>query len=50
MSIQNKIAASFGLRPSSVSKYMMGKVLSMGPSLGGAQRSRVLNAGMFQVT
>ena len=47
---RNEIAASFGLSPSSVSKCMTGKVLSMGPALGGAQRSRVLNAGMFQAT
>ena len=45
-----QIAVSFGLSPSSVSKHMTGKVLSMGPDLGGARRSRVLNAGMFQVT
>ena len=47
---RNEIAASFGLSPSLVSKRMTGKVLSMGPALGGARRSRVLNAGMFQVT
>ena len=47
---RNEIAASYGLSPSSVSKYMMGKVLSMGPALGGVRRSRVLSAGMFQVT
>ena len=47
---RNKIAASYGLSPSSVSKRMMGKVLSMGPALGGARRSRVLSAGMFQAT
>ena len=33
---RNEIAASFGLSPSSVSKHMTGKVLSMGPALGGA--------------
>ena len=47
---RNEIAASFGLSLSSVSKCTMEKVLSMGPALGGAWRSRVLNAGMFQVT
>ena len=31
---RNEIAASFGLSPSSVSKHMTGKVLSMGPALG----------------
>ena len=33
---RNEISASYGLSPSSVSKRMMGKVLSMGPALGGA--------------
>ena len=33
---RNEIAASFGLSPSLVSKRMTGKVLSMGPALGGA--------------
>ena len=33
---RNEIAASFGLSPSSVSKCMTGKVLSMGPALCGA--------------
>ena len=47
---RNEIVASFGLSPSSVSKRMMGKVLSMGPALGGTRRSRVLNAGLFQAT
>ena len=47
---RNEIAASYGLSPSSVSKRITGKVLSMGPALGGARRSRVLSAGMFQAT
>ena len=47
---RNEIAASYGLSPSSVSKRMTGKVKSMGPALGGARRSRVLSAGMFQAT
>ena len=47
---RNEIAASFGLSLSSVSKRMTGKVLSMGPALGGTRRGRVLNAGMFQAT
>ena len=47
---RNEIAASYGLSPSSVSKWMTGKVQSMGPALGGARRSRVLSAGMFQAT
>ena len=33
---KNEIVASFGLSPSSVLKHMTGKVLSMGPALGGA--------------
>ena len=33
---RNEIVASFGLSLSSVSKHMTGKVLSMGPALGGA--------------
>ena len=47
---RNEIAVSFGLSPSSVLKQITGKVLSMGPALGGARRGRVLDAGMFQVT
>ena len=47
---RKKIAKEFGLSPSSVSKQMMGKVLLMGPALGGAWRGRVFNAGMFQAT
>ena len=33
---RNEIVASYGLSLSSVSKCMTGKVLSMGPALGGA--------------
>ena len=44
---RNKIADDYGLSPSSVSKWMTGKVLSMGPALGGARRGKVLNAGKF---
>ena len=47
---RNEIAKEFGLSPSSVSKWMTGKVQSMGPALGGAQRGRVFNAGTFQAT
>ena len=47
---RNEIVASYGLSPSSVSKQMTAKVLSMGPALGGARMSRVLSAGMFQAT
>ena len=47
---RNQICEDFGLSPSTVSKQMMGKVLSMGPALGGAQRGRVFTAGRFQAT
>ena len=47
---RNQIAKEFGLSPSSVLKWMTGKVLLMGPALGGARRGRVFIAGMFQVT
>ena len=47
---RKEIAARYGLSPSSVSKRMTGKVLSIVPALGGARRSRVLSAGMFQAT
>ena len=33
---RNQICEEFGLSPSTVSKWMIGKVLSMGPTLGGA--------------
>ena len=46
----NQIAQEFGLNPSSVSKRMTGKVLSMGPTLSGAQRGRMFTAGTFQAT
>ena len=44
---RNKIADDYGVSPSSVSKRMTGKVLSMGPALGGPRRGKVLNAGKF---
>ena len=47
---RNQICEEFGLSSSTVSKQMMGKVLSMRSALGRAQRSRVFNAGRFQVT
>ena len=47
---RNNICDSFGLAAATVSKRMTGKVLSMGPALGGARRGRVLNAGEFQAT
>ena len=47
---RNKICKSYGLSPSTVLKRITGKVKSMGPTLGGARRGKVFNAGMFQVT
>ena len=47
---RNKICEEFGLSPSTVSKWMIGKVKSMGPGLGGASRGKVFNAGRFQAT
>ena len=47
---RNKICKEFGLSPSMVSKRMTGKVKSMGPTLGGARRGKVFNAGRFQAT
>ena len=47
---RNHICKDFRLSPSTVSKRMMGKVLSIRPALGGAQRGRVFTAGRFQVT
>ena len=44
---RNKIAEDYGVSPSSVSKRMTGKVLSMAPALGGARRGKVLDAGKF---
>ena len=47
---RNKIARSYGLSPSTVSKRMTGKVVGMGPQSGGARRGRVFAAGKFQAT
>ena len=47
---RNQICEEFGLSLSTVSKYMTGKVHSMGPALGGAQRGRVFTVGRFQAT
>ena len=40
---RNKICERHGLSPSTVSKQMTGKVQGLGPQLGGARCSRVLN-------
>ena len=45
---RNKICEEFGLSPSTVLKRMTGKVKSMGSTLGGTWRGKVLNAGRFQ--
>ena len=42
---RNKISKKYGLSPSSVSKRMTGKVLGMGPQVGGARRGRIFQAG-----
>ena len=47
---RNKIARSFGLSPSTVSKRMTGKVVGMGSQSGGARRGRVFTEGKFQAT
>ena len=47
---RNKIARSFGLSPSTVSKRMTGKVTGMGPQSGGPRRGRVFAQGKFQAT
>ena len=47
---RNQICKEFGLSPSTVSKQMMGKVMSMGRCLGRAQRGRVFTAGRFKAT
>ena len=42
---QNQISKSYGLRPLKVSKQMTGKVIGMGPQVGGARRGRIFQAG-----
>ena len=41
---RNQICRRHGLSPSTVSKWMTGKVQGLGLQLGGARRSRVLTA------
>ena len=41
---RNQICKRHGLSPSTVSKWMTGKVQGLGPQLGGARQSRVLTA------
>ena len=48
---RNKISKKYGLSPSSVSKRMTGKVLGMGPQVGGARRGKNLSSRLvFQAT
>ena len=42
---RNNICDRHGISPSSLSKRMTGKVLGLGPQLGGVRRGRVLTAG-----
>ena len=42
---QNEISKKYGLRPSTVSKRMTGKVVGMGPQVGGVRRGRIFQAG-----
>ena len=41
----NQISKKYGLRPSTVSKQMMGKVIGMGQQVGGARRGRIFQTG-----
>ena len=47
---RDQICKEFGIHPSTLSKRMTGKVVSMGCQLGGWRRGRVLTAGEFQPT
>ena len=42
---QNKISKKYGLSLSTVSKQMTGKVIGMGPQVGGTRRGRIFQAG-----
>ena len=41
----NQISKKYGLSPSTVSKRMTGKVVGMGPQVGGVRRGRIFQAG-----
>ena len=41
---QNLISKKYGRSPSTVSKWMTGKVTGMGPQVGGARRGRIFQA------
>ena len=45
---RNEICEKHGISPSSVSKWMTGKVKGYGPQLGGARRGKILSQGMFK--
>ena len=42
---QNQLSKKYGLSPSTVSKQMTGKVVGMGPQVGGVRRGRIFQAG-----
>ena len=42
---RNQILKKYGLSPSTVSKQMTGKVVGMGPQVGGVGRGRIFQAG-----
>ena len=42
---RNQISKKYGLSPSTVSKRMTGKVVGMGPQVGGVRRGRIFQAG-----
>ena len=44
----NEICKKHGISPSSVLKWMTGKVKEYGPQLGGARRGKILSQGMFK--
>ena len=47
---RNQICKKHGIDPSTLSKWMTGKVVRIGCQLGRWRRGRVLNAGEFQLT
>ena len=42
---RNQISKKYGQSPSTVSKRMTGKVVGMGPQVGGVRRGRIFQAG-----
>ena len=45
---RNEICEKHGISPSSVSKWMTGKVKGYSPQLGGTRRGKILSHGMFK--